>query len=342
MSKRSSILIIYTGGTIGMIKDPKTGALSPFNFDHLLKHIPVIDQLDYDIKSYSFEEVIDSSCMTPSAWVKMVDVIEENYEKFDGFVILHGSDTMAYTASALSFMLDNIDKPVILTGSQLPIGLTRTDARENLIAALEVATAKKDGKPIISEVCILFEDHLYRGNRTSKFNAENFDAFLSPNYPELADIGIEIKYNYKAVLPRSTTQFEAHKNLDPNIAVLKLFPGITPKVVEAILNIEGLKAVIIQTYGSGNAPTENWFLDLLKKATEKGIIIFNVTQCVKGSVNQGKYETSLQLEELGVVSGKDITLEAAIAKLMFLLGQNLSKPTMKKMLNSSLKGEISI
>lgn len=338
--KDTSVLIIYTGGTIGMIKDPKTGALVPLDLNQMIKHIP-IDDFDFKISLHSFTEPIDSSNMSPEIWIELASVIEKNYNKFDGFVVLHGTDTMAYTASALSFMLNNLAKPIVLTGSQLPIGLIRTDARENLITALEVASARKDNKPVVTEVCILFEDYLYRGNRTHKFNAENFDAFICPNYPPLAEIGINIKYNEKALYRPISEEFSAHKLLDTNISIIQLYPGISPQSIDAVINIPNIKAIIIESYGNGNMNTSNWFIDKIKEAGKKGIIFYNVTQCEKGAVDHGKYETSVLLDDLGVVSGRDITKEAALTKLMFVLSKNLPYSETIDLLRESLRGEIS-
>ena len=337
---KTSILIIYTGGTIGMVKDPENGSLKPFDFDHILKQVPELNDFGFDLTTFSFDPLIDSSNLNPEVWVKIANMIKENYEKFDGFVVLHGTDTMSYTASALSFMLDNLDKPVVLTGSQLPIGMLRTDGKENLITAVEIAADYKDGKAVVPEVSVLFENRLFRGNRTTKHNAEYFNAFYSYNYPDLAKVGINIHYNEASIQKASGKPFAINTNLDVNIAILKIFPGINKRTVDAILNIEGLKAVVIETYGAGNAPTDTWFVDSIKDAINRGTIVYNVTQCPSGSVDMGLYETSVELRNIGVVSGHDITTEAAITKLMFLLGQKLDLDKVKIFLNKSIKGEL--
>jgi len=340
---KSSVLLIYTGGTIGMIQDVASGSLRPFNFDRLTEQIPELLKFDINLSSISFDKPIDSSNMHPRTWIEIAEIIETNYNKYDGFVILHGSDTMAFTASALSFMLENLSKPVILTGSQLPIGIIRTDGKENLITAIEIAASKKDGLPVVPEVCVYFEYQLYRGNRTNKYNSEHFDAFQSANYPVLAEAGVNIKYNHQAIKKYrvdSEQKLKVHKHLDTNIAILKIFPGISENVVESILNATGLKAVVLETFGSGNAPTEEWFINSLKRAITKGIIILNKTQCSGGAVVQGKYETSSTLQKIGVIGGADITTESALTKLMFLLGQNLSQEEIKTRLQNSLCGEI--
>lgn len=342
MTKIPSILLIYTGGTIGMVKDYKTGVLRTFNFDKLLKHIPEINLLKCTINSISFEEPIDSSNMNIANWISISDIIEENYEKFDGFVVLHGSDTMSYTASAISFMFENISKPIIFTGSQLPIGDLRTDAKENLITSIEIASAQENGKPIISEVCLYFEYKLYRANRTTKINAEHFEAFTSPNFPPLGESGVHLKFNKQLIYkPSEKKPLKVRKLLNNNVVILKIFPGITKVVVESILGSKGLKGVIIETYGSGNAPTEKWFVDLLKETINKGVHIINVTQCTGGSVIMGQYETSIELEKVGIISGNDITTESALAKLMYLLGQNIPKNKFKSIFETQLRGEIS-
>ncbi|EPT34342.1 L-asparaginase, type I [Bacteroidetes bacterium oral taxon 272 str. F0290] len=339
-----SVLLIYTGGTIGMRRNPETGALEAFDFDQLQEHVPELKRFNYRISSYQFNPPIDSSDMEPSLWTKLVRIITDNYEEFDGFVILHGTDTMAYTASALSFMLENLKKPVILTGSQLPIDMLRTDGKENLIASIEIAAAKhEDGASIVPEVCIFFENQLLRGNRTTKINAENFNAFRSYNYPTLATAGIHIKYEYDRILkPDYQKSLKSHYLYDTNIAILTLFPGIQENIISTVLHAPGLKAIVLKTYGSGNAPQKRWFIDLLKDATTRGIIIVNISQCPSGMVEMERYETGLHLLDAGVISGYDSTVESVITKLMFLLGHGKSEEEIRHLMTVPVAGEFTI
>ncbi|MDL2255051.1 type I asparaginase [Parabacteroides sp. OttesenSCG-928-K15] len=341
--EKASILLIYTGGTIGMMENPETGVLEAFDFQHLKDNMPELKKLGYNVSSIQFDPPMDSSEMGPECWKRLVEIIADNYAGYDGFVILHGTDTMSYTASALSFMLENLNKPVILTGSQLPIGMLRTDGKENLITAIEIAAAAENGQPLVPEVCIFFENNLLRGNRTSKVSADNFNAFRSYNYPPLAHAGIHIKYDLQQVYhPVSRKPLKPHYLLDNNIAILKLFPGISSQVVESILSIPQLKGVVMETYGSGNAPSQEWFLGMLKNAVERGIVIVNVSQCIAGTVEMHRYETGHKLLEAGVISGYDSTTESAVTKLMFLFGHGMRPEEVKEHMNCSLIGEITL
>lgn len=343
-TERSSILLIYTGGTIGMKEDPVEQALKPFDFSQILEEVPELGKFAHKIDSYTFSPLIDSSNVEPGLWVSLTELIEDKYNQYDGFVILHGTDTMAYSASALSFMIEGLTKPVIFTGSQLPIGAPRTDGKENLISAVEIAAAKdSNGRAIVPEVCIFFDNVLMRGNRTTKVNSDNFRAFRSENYPLLAEAGINIRYNRSAIATPQDwdCQPKFHKALDTRVSILKLHPGITPEVVEHILCGKESRAVIIETYGAGNAPTSEWFVNILEKAADAGKILVNVTQCLAGSVNMDIYATGKTLKKGGVCSGYDGTTEGILAKLFHLMGDSEENKVVKEKIEINLRGEIS-
>lgn len=340
----TSILLIYTGGTIGMVENPVTGALEPLDFAYLYDNIPEMKRLACQIDIKQVDPPIDSSTISIENWINMASLIQQHYDLYDGFVILHGTDTMSFSASALSFMLQGLTKPVIFTGSQLPIGRLRTDGKENLLTAIEIAAAKReDGSARVPEVCIFFQDYLMRGNRTSKVSADKFRAFKSHNYPQLAFAGIDIHYN-EGVIHRDAQHHELKvlSTLDPNVAILKLFPGITRPIVEAILGVPNLKGVILETFGSGNAPKFGWFTECLAEATARGMVIVNVTQCTTGTVDMSRYETGRQLHAAGVVCGYDMTSESAVTKMMYLLGQGLEANRVRELMGTPLRGEMNL
>ena len=341
---QSKVLLIYTGGTIGMNRNPQTGALEPFDFEHLLNNVPELAQFEMQIATYQFDPPIDSSDMSPNLWTKLAQIITDRYADYDGFVVLHGTDTMSYSASALSFMLQNLCKPIIFTGSQLPIGMLRTDGKENLITSIEIAGAKhQDGTPLVPEVCVYFNGHLMRGNRTTKQSADAFDAFESFNYPHLAEAGVQITYNDKAIhRPDYRRQLRASLQLDPSVVILSLFPGFREDLMRHIINTPDLRAIVMRTYGSGNAPQSQWLLTTLKEAYQRGKVIINISQCLQGRVEMGRYDTGYQLQEAGVISGYDGTVESAVTKLMYLMGKYDSPEQVRKYMRQSICGEITI
>lgn len=342
--KNRSILLIYTGGTIGMKQDPDTLALVPFNFNQIIEEVPELKKFGCRIDAHSFDPVIDSSDVVPQFWVELAELIQANYEKYDGFVVLHGTDTMSYSASALSFMLEDLEKPVVFTGSQLPIGMLRTDGKENLISSIEIAAAQDaQGRAMVPEVCIYFESYLYRGNRTTKYNAENFRAFRSANYPVLAEVGIHIKYNTSYIrYPQAWGKpLKVNKKLNTGVASVKIYPGMTQTVMDTIIDTPGIRGLIVETFGSGNAPTSKWFTDTVKRAVAKGLVVLNVTQCQAGSVDMDAYATGVALKKEGVISGYDSTFEAALVKLFFLLGHYSDNEDVKLNMLKNIRGEIS-
>ncbi|MFD1166930.1 asparaginase [Sphingobacterium daejeonense] len=334
-----NIFIIYTGGTIGMVQDSETGTFIPFDFELIEKNLPDLSRLNYKLTVHSFDPIIDSSNMRPSIWLEMAKIIRDNYELYDGFVILHGSDTMAFSASMLSFLLEGLQKPIIFSGSQLPIGEIRTDARENLMTALEIASAKRDGISIIQEVCILFDNKLFRGNRSFKYNSDKFEAFRSPNFPVLAEAGIHIRYNDEVLVNNAGQEFICHYHIDNRVGVLKLFPGISKDTIEAVLN-SNVRSIVMETFGSGNTMTDSWFLDLLEKAIKSGKNILDISQCKVGSVELGRYETSQGLKSIGVLNGYDMTFETAVTKLMYLQGELENQEDVAHWVQQSLRGEL--
>jgi L-asparaginase len=335
----TKILIIYTGGTIGMVNDPLTGALIPFDFKQIRQNVPELARLNYQLDVHSFDPILDSSNMNPLIWAELAAIIERSYIDYDGFVVLHGSDTMAYTASALSFMLKNLSKPVVLTGSQLPIGEIRTDAKENLITALEIVATKNKGLAMVPEVCIYFDYQLFRGNRAIKYNSEKFEAFQSPNYHILAEAGVNLSFYANYINPHPQEALRVQSNFNANIGVLKLYPGITPQAVQAITR-SSVDAIVLETFGSGNTTTAQWFIDSLQEALDQQKLIVDISQCQGGSVELGKYETSKQLQQMGIISGFDMTFEATVTKLMYLMGQDLTATQIAFLMEQSLRGEL--
>ena len=332
------VLIVYTGGTIGMVKK-EDGSFGPFNFDELIEYVPELSRLPVDIEHQTFEEPIDSSNMNPEKWMNLAALLFEKRATYDGFVVLHGSDTMAYSASAVSFLLKDFNKPIIFTGSQLPIGIIRTDAKENLLTAIEIASSYEDDVPVVPETALYFEYHLYRGNRTIKMNAELFDAFQSPNYPMLAEAGVHLKFKSRYIAEMRDGEPQLFSKMSDKVGLLRIFPGMSPIWVKSLLNVEGIEGIVMETFGSGNAPTEKWFLDELQKTVDRGVLILNVTQCVSGSVDQGRYETSSSFNKMGIISAGDMTTAASITKMMFVLANVEGRENQIAALKRNLRGE---
>jgi L-asparaginase len=342
MKKTNKVLLIYTGGTIGMGKNPLTGALEPLDFNNVVANVPEFKYITSDIDTYQFNPPIDSSDMTPQLWAELVTIISTRYDDYDGFIILHGTDTMAYTASALSFMLENLTKPVVLTGSQLPIGQLRTDGKENLLTSIELAGMRDSkGRPIVPEVCIYFNGRLIRGNRSTKQNADGFNAFESFNYPHLCDVGVNMSFHRHHILkPDYTQPMVPHTTMDPNVIVFSLFPGIQENVVRHVLDAPELKGIVMRSFGSGNAPQKTWIKQLLKEAAQRGITIVNISQCLKGTVEMARYDTGYHLKDAGVISGLDCTVEAAVTKLMYLHGRYNDPEIIREKMSQSIAGEM--
>ncbi len=340
----SSVLLIYTGGTIGMNHNPRTGALEPFDFEHLRSCVPELEQFSTEINTYQFDPPLDSSDMSPAMWTSLVHIIADNYDSYDGFIILHGTDTMAYTASALSFMLENLTKPVILTGSQLPIGQLRTDGKENLITSIEIAAARRpDGTAFVPEVCIYFNGHLMRGNRTTKKSVEEFNAFESFNYPHLADAGVQITYHEEYIhRPDFRLKMRPQFKLDANVIIFSLFPGVREDLIRHIIATPNLRSIVMRTFGSGNAPQSPWLIGALKQGTAAGKVIVNISQCMQGAVEMSRYDSGFRLKEAGVISGRNSTVEAAVTKLMYLQGKYEDNEQVRKYMSRSICGEITV
>lgn len=354
--RTNKVLLIYTGGTIGMGRNPRTGALEPLDFNHLVKALPEFEQIEASVDVHTFASPIDSSNVSPKEWALMVRIISDHYNEYDGFVILHGTDTMAYTASALSFMLENLTKPVVLTGSQLPLGQLRTDGKENLITSIELAsyyrkryedeegiTPDDDEVPMVAEVCVYFNGHLLRGNRSTKCSADEFYAFKTFNYPHLCEAGVDFAFREPYILKRDFSKpMTPHFVMDSQVLVFSLFPGIHESMVRHIFSYPGLRGIVMRTFGSGNAPQEPWLLKILKETTRRGVVIVNVSQCESGSVEMGRYDTGYFLQQAGVISGHDSTVEAACTKLMFLLGHHQDPNIVRTRMARNIAGEITL